>query len=85
MVDGLNLSNELRLLNQNNAEFTAAFLAKLNNRMIFSDECVKRFITALGGKPVATRSKNIISIIEWVQLAPVEKRKYHFMKKDAYM
>ena len=75
IVDGCNLSSELRLLNLNQADVTVSFIELLHSRNTFSDDCCKSFLSLLGGKPVKQRQKNVELILEWINLTPVEKRK----------
>ena len=82
IIDTVNLSNELRLVNQNENNYEDLFLSKLSQRFLFSDRCVKTFLELLGGKSVKSRSTNVDKIIEWINCAPKEKRKFYFMKKE---
>jgi hypothetical protein len=82
IIDTVNLSNELRLVNQNENNYEDLFLSKLSQRFLFSDRCVKAFLELLGGKSVKSRSTNVDKIIEWINCAPKEKRKFYFMKKE---
>ena len=83
IVDGCNLSEEVRLLNQNQINLTDAFVRKLSSRVLFSDQCCKELLILLGAKPFVARSKNCELIMSWINLVPVEKRKYCFMNKPA--
>lgn len=83
MVEGgCNLSAELRLLHLNQAEHKASFLEKIRNPTCFSDQCCKSFLALIGAKHVKQRKKNEQMIRDWVNLEPVEKRKYFFLKKQ---
>jgi len=59
----------------------ASSLSKINNPRIFPDQCCKSFLSLLGAKPVNQRKANVKKITEWVNLDPVEKRKYYFLNK----
>jgi len=80
VIDGCNLSHELRLLNQNEAYLTTGFLSRLRQRSVFSDQAIKSFLELLGKTPLSSRVKNCNLIEQWIE-APVEKRRYIFMTK----
>ncbi len=81
-VDGCNLSEEIRTLHLNQDEYKATFLAKLRQPLLFSDQCCKSFLLLIGGQATQQRTKNVEQIAAWVNVMPVEKRKYIFLKKN---
>jgi len=82
IVDGCNLSEEVRTLQLNQDADKATFLAKLQRPSLFSDQCCKSFLLLIGGQSTQQRSKNVEQIVAWVNAMPVEKRKYFFLKKN---
>ena len=79
IVDEVNLSNVLRMVNDNEGDYVASFPNMLRE---FSDNCVRALLELIGGEPVRSAVKNIEKVLEWINCNPTEKRKYWFLKKD---
>jgi hypothetical protein len=83
VVDGQNVSLELRLVVQDEDSYSDRFLERLCLPFPFTDNFVGVFLELLGGKRFKNRSSNIAKIKEWIKCTPIEKRAFLFMKKDS--
>ena len=61
IVDGINLSSVLRMVQENEGDYLLSFP---NTLRTFSSNCVTAFLELLGGESVKSKAKNCEKILE---------------------